>query len=229
VEDPEYEYRKSRFAAYQKERDSLRAEALQISGRYDQAVLALAGGSLALSITFLEKIAPNPARWTTWILGIAWLLLIASLLCELFAITYSQAVINLKEVKSSNEYRDYLESLGPEMIKLVEEPTVSEADILKKTDALRLFNAFARWTLVVGVALLCAFSLCNLPEGKTTTDEDSTTDDMKHPRNSDNSGRVRTSNGSFVAPSGALPPPPPPRPPANPNPTPVTPQTEPTR
>ena len=60
----EYDYRKQRYETYIKDRDALRSDSLEVSGRYDKAILALAGGALALSVTFLEKIAPHPVPWT---------------------------------------------------------------------------------------------------------------------------------------------------------------------
>jgi hypothetical protein len=75
VSDPqeqEYEYRKQRYEAYSKEREGLRAAALEVSGRYDKWMLFLAGGALALSVTFIEKIAPHPPPWSfilLWVLG----------------------------------------------------------------------------------------------------------------------------------------------------------------
>src|ERR1700741_5492620 len=90
----EYEYRKQRYETYTKERDALRKDSLEGSGRYDRAILALAGGALALPITFLEKISPHPAAWTFFILAAAWISLIASVLLERDGLAYRQRVTN---------------------------------------------------------------------------------------------------------------------------------------
>lgn len=58
------EYIKDRYEAYSKEREVLRSASLQLGGRYDQWLLTLAGGALALSLVFIEKVAPEPTTWT---------------------------------------------------------------------------------------------------------------------------------------------------------------------
>src|SRR5436190_18857803 len=90
----EYDYRKQRYETYLKDRDALRNDSLEVSGRYDKAVLALAGGALALSVTFLEKIAPHPRPWTFTFLILAWICLILCVLFELFALSISQTATN---------------------------------------------------------------------------------------------------------------------------------------
>lgn len=56
------------------------------SEKVDQVLLAGAAGALALSLTFLEKLAPAPHAETMWMLGLAWTALLVSLSCVL--ITY---------------------------------------------------------------------------------------------------------------------------------------------
>jgi hypothetical protein len=50
----ENEERKRRYEAYVRERDALRHDSLNVSERYDKAILLLGGGALALSLTFIE-------------------------------------------------------------------------------------------------------------------------------------------------------------------------------
>ena len=197
-DNPEYEYRKQRYDTYTKERDALRKDSLEVSGRYDKAILALAGGALALSITFLEKIAPHPTPWTFLLLAGAWLCLIASVLLELYALATSQTVTNEQIRIVDEEYRQYLLSL-PEHPPIPESSTVPETpevmDTLRRRT--RLLNDWSRWLLSIGVLLLCAFSLFNLPHRNP---------DTKTMANQP----LYESRGSYVAPSSALPPPPPP-------------------
>ena len=197
-DNPEYEYRKQRYDTYTKERDALRNDSLEVSGRYDKAILTLAGGALALSITFLEKIAPNPTPWTSILLAIAWLCLIASVLLELYALATSQTVTNEQIRIVDEEYRQYLLSLPehppiPEPSTVPETPEVMEA-MRRHT---RSLNDWSRWLLSIGVLLLCAFSLFNLPHRNPDTKTMPTQP-------------LHESKGSYVAPSSALPPPPPP-------------------
>jgi hypothetical protein len=195
----EYDYRKQRYETYIKDRDALRSDSLEVSGRYDKAVLALAGGALALSVTFLEKIAPHPLPWTFVLLAVAWLCLIASVLLELYALSTSQTVTNEQIAIADEDYRQYLLSL-PDHPAIPEPQRVPEAPNLverwrRKT---RRFNDWSRWLLSVGVFLLCAFCFFNLPYVR----------DM-------GAKPINESRGSYVAPANALPPPPPPRTPSS--------------
>jgi hypothetical protein len=47
--------------------------------RHREIVIAGAAGTLALSITFLEEIAPTPVPWTLWFLGVGWVAMLVSL------------------------------------------------------------------------------------------------------------------------------------------------------
>jgi hypothetical protein len=190
----EYEYRKQRYETYTKERDALRKDSLEVSGRYDRAILALAGGALALSITFLEKIAPNPAAWTFFILAASWISLIASVLLELYALASSQTVTNEQIRVGDEEYRQYLLSLPehPQLPAPLKPPATLEAMEARRAST-RSYNDWSRWLLTIGVLLLCGFSLFNLPMSNKGTVQP-----------------LHESKGSYVAPSSALPPPPPP-------------------
>lgn len=210
-EDPdklEYEYRKSRYEAYIHDRDALRNDSLEVSERYDKAILLLAGGALALSLTFLEKIAPHPLWWSFIFLGVAWLCLIASVLLELFALSTSQTVTNAQTELLNEDYRQYLLSLPdhppvPEAIR----PPESLETIEKWKASTRSYNAWSKWLLTAGVSFLCIFSLVNLPFHQNNDQQQMS--DQKKPAPS---RPLNESKGSYVAPSNALPPPPPPKP-----------------
>jgi hypothetical protein len=55
------EYRKLLEQAYDKQSES-----------YDKTVIALSGGALGVSMTFLHEIVPSPLGATVWLLGAAW-------------------------------------------------------------------------------------------------------------------------------------------------------------
>jgi len=61
------------------------------SEAYDKAVMTLAGGALAISLTFIHDVAPHP-RHKGW-LGWSWLLLAVSLLLILVSFVASQYAI----------------------------------------------------------------------------------------------------------------------------------------
>jgi hypothetical protein len=112
MSDPQYEYRKQRYDSYVKERETLNHSSLEISGRYDKSVLFLSGGALALSVTFIEKIAPSPVAWTFVLLATAWLLLIACVVLELYALATSQTAINEQIRLLDGEYDQFLQDAG---------------------------------------------------------------------------------------------------------------------
>lgn len=58
--------------------------------QHDKAMLTLTAGGLALSITFLEKIAPNPLPETLWLIGCSWGCFITSLFAILASFQTSQ-------------------------------------------------------------------------------------------------------------------------------------------
>lgn len=193
----DYEYRKQRYEAYIKEREALLNDSLQVSDRYDKAVLTLGGGALALSVTFLEKIAPHPTPWTFSVLALSWACLIASVLFELFALSTSQTAINESIEGLQEQYAEYLRSLGVEedgdKERRPEGKIPNPQRFAKRT---RLWNTISIWLLTGGIGMLCLFSVLNLPWSKNMSE----------------SKPLNESRGSFVPPSNALPPPPPPPP-----------------
>lgn len=65
----------------------------QFSDLYSKTVIALAGGGLALSITFVDKMAPGGvAQWKALLVA-GWASLLAALLCGLYTILQSLAAL----------------------------------------------------------------------------------------------------------------------------------------
>jgi hypothetical protein len=63
------------------------------SQAYDKAIMTLAGGALAISLTFIHDVAPHPVRRN--LLVLAWLLLALSLLLILVShLTSQEAILN---------------------------------------------------------------------------------------------------------------------------------------
>lgn len=195
MSDPQYEYRKQRYDSYVKERDSLNHSTLEISGRYDKSVLFLSGGALALSVTFIEKIAPSPVAWTFVLLAIAWLSLISCIVLELFALATSQTAINEQIRLLDLEYDQFLQNLSaqtPTNVVQTVPPAASENSFTART---RLLNVWSLRSLVFGLASLCFFSGINLPFRQTD------------PYMAE---KTANSKGSYVPPGNVRPPPPPP-------------------
>ncbi len=153
----EYQYRQNRYDSFVHERDALRNCSLEVSGRYDKWILGIAGGALALSVTFIEKIANNPNIPSLIILGISWLLLISSVALEMYALATSQTAINEEIEQLEKDYENYLLSLNEgSSYQLQREENVYS----KRT---RSFNTWSLRTLVLGILLICIFALINLP------------------------------------------------------------------
>ncbi len=193
MEDPQYEYRKARYESYVKEREALRDSSLEISGRYDKSILFLSGGALALSLTFIEKITPVPAPWTFVLLGAAWLLLILSVVLELYALATSQTAINEQIAILDAEYDTFLENLtGDTTVSSHHTPPARENRYTART---RRLNVWSLRFMVLGLGFLCLFSGINLPFSQ---------------RSRDMAEQTQKSRGSYVPPGNVRPPPPPP-------------------
>ena len=144
--DPAYE-------AYKEQRLEADRFALEIGGRFDKMVVALSGGALALSITFLEKIAPNPIPCSLYILGSSWLLLVTSLLLNLSSLAESQNALQQKIANADNEMR---KRLYPD-----EEIDETDTNINKYSKRVSTLSFYCKWTCILGVSLLATFALIN--------------------------------------------------------------------
>jgi hypothetical protein len=196
----EYEYRKQRYDSYVQERDGLRDASLQISERYDKWMLFLAGGALALSLTFIEKIAPHPRPWSFVVLLVAWILLIISVVLELHALATSQRALTEQVTLLDKEYQSFLNSLSsPTQVGSVESIGTSIAAENEFAAKTRILNAWSLRAFIAGIVFLCFFSAVNLPYRQEKNDMA-------------NAITERLSKGSFVPPANVLPPPPPPPP-----------------
>jgi len=139
------------YQIYLDHRKVLNNMELEVSGRYDQWIITLAGGALVFSITFLEKIATQPKPLTLWFLGAAWVFLLLTLIFGLFSLLTSQSAI-----RREREILD--ENLGEE------NPTPeSQKNIL--AICTHWLNVLSIITFTLGIILLCIFSILNSPKG----------------------------------------------------------------
>ncbi len=78
---------------------------LELSGRFDKWVLTLSGSALAISITFIDKIAKEPSIETLFWLKFSWACFVLSLLIALLSLLTSQSAIreNRKELDDAYE------------------------------------------------------------------------------------------------------------------------------
>jgi hypothetical protein len=90
-------------ATYLKERSTLIEIEQKSADQHDKAILTVAAGGFAISITFLKEIAPTPTPSTMWLLGTAWGCFVASMLIILLSFQTSQT--------ACRRQRDLLDSL----------------------------------------------------------------------------------------------------------------------
>lgn len=134
------------YQVYLEERKQLIAAERDTAQQFDKAILTLAAGALALSLTFITKIAPQPKSYSKWFLIGAWILFCLSLLSTLISFLTSQVACR-------------------------EQRNILDEDILGKNTDKK--NKYALWTnklnwlsiisFILGVIFLLIFSGTNLP------------------------------------------------------------------
>lgn len=159
-----HQYQVERHTAHIANNNRLDDLAFKTSERYDQWVLTLAGGALAISLTFLEKIAPEPATSTLWLLGLSWLAFIVAILAGFFAIHYSREAI-YREIDIAREnYESFMATSTAD--KPAGDPPSTRENRYRAS--ISRSNVTSRTCLAIGTALLCAFALINLAAGKAS-------------------------------------------------------------
>ena len=121
------------------------ADVTAASASFDKIVSFLAGGALALSITFIHDIAPNPVHELR--LALAWMSLAVALLASMFSF-----------MASDSAHRSVIERLygGEELVGMQRDWRY------KVTAALNWASALG---VVVGIGGLAWFAFGNLPTG----------------------------------------------------------------
>lgn len=82
--------KEEKYQIYLEERKQLIAAERETAQQFDKAILTLAAGALALSITFINQIAPNPKPHSVYFLIGAWILFCSSILSTLISFLTSQ-------------------------------------------------------------------------------------------------------------------------------------------
>jgi hypothetical protein len=138
-----------KYKVYLEERKQLITAERDTAQQFDKAILTLAAGALALSITFINQIAPQPKPYSIYCLIIAWSFFCLSLLSTLISFLTSQA--------ACRKQRDLLDE---EISKNSKKSTnTEENNAALWTDKLnKLSIAF----FILGVMFLIVFSAINL-------------------------------------------------------------------
>lgn len=159
-ENEDYDYQRAMHESYVGRKKSLDAAHLEISGRYSHWLITIAGGALAVSVTFLEKIAPNPLPHTHWIISICWVLLVGSLLGGFYAIYCSgNAIIRQRKI-NEYKYASYRRSIND---KSAPAPTIEDDCINRYSECIPAIDKLSVGALIGGLIFLCLFSFVNMP------------------------------------------------------------------
>src|SRR6266566_334824 len=157
------DYPQLRYNEYSKQRGDLFKTNVDLGGRYDQWILTLSAGALALSIGFLEKIAPRPAGNTLFLILLAWLFLILGLLAGFVSLLTAQYSAHRQIEILDEEYRQFRITVEPrgEGASGQSAPP-GKNPFIKITHMLNWISAPA---FILGVIFLCCFAYSNIPVG----------------------------------------------------------------
>lgn len=145
--EPKDKKERTKYEVYLEERKLLVQAKKEGSQQFDRAILTLAAGALAISITFINQIAPHPKPWTIYFLVLGWIAFIMSLLFTLISFLTSQ--------KACTEQIAILEHSYFE----------AEGEPNKKNNPgiwTSRLNIASIGTFVIGVVLLASFSISNI-------------------------------------------------------------------
>lgn len=116
--------------------------------RLDELITLGASGTLVLSITFMEKIAPHPSAASRPLLAGGWVILVIALGCALSAHAAAARAHLAYVYLLDADYRD----------KRVSDPTKLMGHQITKDLNIASFTAF-----LIGTALLVCFAFANIP------------------------------------------------------------------
>ena len=141
--------KKNNREEYLEERKQLITSERDTVQQFDKAILTLAAGALAFSITFINQIAPQPKPYSIYWLIIAWSFFCLSLLSTLISFLTSQA--------ACKKQRDILDDEISKNSK--KSNNTEENNAALWTDKL---NKVSITFFILGVILLIVFSAMNL-------------------------------------------------------------------
>lgn len=140
--------KQDKYQVYLDERKQLIDAERETAQQFDKAILTLAAGALALSITFIKQIAPHPKSQSIYFLIVAWILFSFSILSTLISFLVSQA--------ACRRQREILDQ------------DISEKERKIKNNAADWTNRLNYLSIaffILGIVFLIIFSAINLPKG----------------------------------------------------------------
>ena len=131
----------------------------------------MSGGALPLSLTFLEKIAPEPAVNTLFLLGLSWFAFIVAVGTCFCAIYFSREAIYRRLEIDQEIYEHFIKTTTENNM---------EGDMLPQgknchIKTLEILNRISITSLIVGILLMCSFALANIHSGKRGEERDHAT------------------------------------------------------
>ena len=150
---PEDKERRAKYEIYLEERKVLVQAQKEESRQFDKAILTLAAGALAISITFINQIAPHPKPWTICFLAWGWVAFVTSLISTLISFLTSQKACRKQIAMLEYDFFDKKES---------------ESNKQKNNWAIwtSRLNIASIVTFVIGVIFLLIFSFSNIGSSK---------------------------------------------------------------
>jgi hypothetical protein len=137
-----------RYKTHIETRNDYIARARVASEKQDQVLIAGAAGALAISLTFIEKIASHPSSSTMHLLAIAWILLLLALVGAI-----------LKYDCRATAYRIAQEELDSEYVS----GALPSGRVKKLNEKMENIKNFSIACLCVGVSFLIVFGYMNIP------------------------------------------------------------------
>jgi hypothetical protein len=152
------DYSNKLYEEYSAQRVKLNDASLEAAGRYDRAILTISSGALALSVTFIDKIASNPQPWTLVFLVLGWALLLAAIIFQLIALSASHEATREQIRILDLQYSYFFSSDDPAQAVRNgwEEPTN------KFNSRVNNFNIIVQMALITGVVFVLTFSALNI-------------------------------------------------------------------
>jgi hypothetical protein len=152
--------------------DKLRSSEMDSAKSFDQALLTLSAGALALSLTFIKEVAPKPVPGSVKWLGIAWFAFAVATLAILFSFLYAQLITRERRNKLS-EAHGYPPEAPADRISKHQRPLLvrlfGPGDPFG--EAIDCLNWWSIIAFVIGVVCLVVFCLFNVQNGESTVPE----------------------------------------------------------
>ncbi len=131
---------------------------------FDKAVLSLATGGLALSITFLDKIGSPFSAATYILIFLTWLSFLVVILANLLSYHFAKANMWEKIRELDDKYKQELNQAQPALIDPPVKPAIAEPAVEPETEkqfwqrrATEICNSAAVYVFVAGVVFFTAY------------------------------------------------------------------------